>query len=149
MGALLSFLVAIAILAGGIATVALVYYVFFRLRFGPTRRLALVVLALSPLWLLSATPSGRTIAGVAVLLLLLVAVIDGIRIAGTDDIEVEREVPATLGLGDEPSPAAYRVRSRWPGTLRGTRVDALPPAVERATGPAESHHLSLGGEPPP
>lgn len=147
MGALLSFLVAIAILAGGIAAVALGYYVFFRLRFGPTRRLALVVLALSPLWLLSATPSGRTVAGVGVLLLLLVAVIDAIRIAGTGDIEVEREVPATLGLGDEPSPAAYRVRSRWPGTLRGTLFDALPPAVERATGPAEAHHVSLGGEP--
>ncbi|HET7456800.1 MAG TPA: DUF58 domain-containing protein [Gemmatimonadaceae bacterium] len=137
IGALLLIIAAIA---------ALAWAVEGWLRYAPTRWLAGAALLLAPLWLLSATPAGRLVATAAAVLLLLAAVADALLLPAAELLDVEREVPATLGLGDAPSPAAYRVRSRWRGTVRGTLYDALPPAVERAVGPAEPHHLSLGGE---
>ncbi|MFL5574922.1 MAG: DUF58 domain-containing protein [Gemmatimonadaceae bacterium] len=114
-----------------VALVAIVAYLVFRLRYWPTRRLAAVLLVLAPIWALSSSAVGLAAAVVALALLLLAVLADGALVAGTADLDVEREAPRTVGVGDEGA-ARYRVRSLWPRAVRATLHDALPPAVGRS-----------------
>ncbi|HEU4584793.1 MAG TPA: DUF58 domain-containing protein, partial [Gemmatimonadaceae bacterium] len=101
--------------------------------FLPTQRLALVVALLSPVWLLSATDRGPAIIAIVLILLVLAVFIDVITIPARWQLEVVRELPARVGLGD-PVEGSYRVVSRAKRALRVELFDRLPGSVtvERA-----------------
>jgi uncharacterized protein (DUF58 family) len=96
----------------------------------PTRRLALLVLATSPAWLLSELRGGAIAATAVTLAVLALALADAVRLPTRAAIDVERALPPTSGLGD-PAAGRYVIRSRWGGALRGMLHDRLPPAVTR------------------
>jgi uncharacterized protein (DUF58 family) len=111
----------------------------------PTRRLALLVLATSPVWLASEMRGGAAAATVVSLLVLALALVDAVRLPTRAALDVERALPPTAGLGD-PVPAAYVVRSRWGRRLRGALHDRLPPAVGRADGAPLPFEVAASGE---
>lgn len=116
-----------------------------RIPFAPTRRLALVVLAVAPAWLLSGWPTGQAIAAALFALVLLAAVADAARTPRPSDVEVQRALPPTAGMGDR-VPGRYVVRSRLQRALAAHVVDRLPAGVGR-DGPAELPvRLLAGGE---
>jgi uncharacterized protein (DUF58 family) len=96
----------------------------------PTRRLAVIVLCLSLLWLLPA--SMGIVAGMIVAVsVLLAAGVDYLQLPGRRDLEVTRDVPATLGLGDEVD-APIVITSHWPRPFRATLSHELPATFEVA-----------------
>src|SRR5215207_9811642 len=95
--------------------------------FVPTRRLALGVALLAPLWLLSRFPGGAWIALGATVLLALAALIDVTMLPAARDLRVDRLLEPTVGVGDE-SELRYRIESGWGRPLIAALHDALPPA---------------------
>ena len=93
--------------------------------FVPTRRLALGTALLAPLWLLSWWPVGLLVASVVSVSLVLLAAADIALLPDTRDLEVEREGPRTLGVGDTED-GRYMVRSHWGRALHVTLFDAMP-----------------------
>jgi len=89
-------------------------------------RLALLVALVAPLWLVPA--AGRWLALGALLLLAVATVADWLALPQARDLEVERELPPVLGVGDASS-GALLVRSRWGRAVRVTLADELPDAV--------------------
>lgn len=96
----------------------------------PTRRLALVVLALAPIWLLSGSAMGLAVASGLTVVLFGAIVADAIFSPRTGGLDVERAAPAAVPLGEEAA-GSYLLRSRWPGALECRLLDAPPPGVER------------------
>lgn len=99
----------------------------------PTGRLALVVAASAPVWML---PS-RIGAGLAILVLLgvLAAVLAELIISpGPGSLTVTRRLPATLGLGEH-AEADYSVGSSWPRAVLVRVVDLLPAGLRADPGP--------------
>src|SRR5690348_722045 len=95
--------------------------------FLPTRRMAIAVALLAPLWLLSWGSAGLVIAAVATVALLVAVAVDIALLPDTRDLGVEREAPFTLGVGDS-GDGRYVVRSHWGRPLHITLFDALPVA---------------------
>jgi len=93
--------------------------------FLPTRRLAIGTALLAPLWLLSAWPAGLVAAALVSAALVVLAGLNVALLPGVSDIDVEREAPLTLGVGDTGS-GRYLVRSHWGRPLRVQLFDALP-----------------------
>ncbi len=105
-----------------------------RFPFAPTRRLALVVLALAPLWVLSGTTIGRVLAVGALLVLAAVVAADAALAADARALTPTRDLPRTMGQGDE-ADGRYVVALRGARAVRATLHDQLPAAIERL-GPA-------------
>jgi uncharacterized protein (DUF58 family) len=93
--------------------------------FLPTRRLAIAVALLAPLWLLSWWPAGVVVAAAASIGLVVLVALDVALLPGARDLDVEREAPTTLGVGDS-GEGRYVVRSHWGRTLVATLFDELP-----------------------
>ncbi|HEX3158701.1 MAG TPA: DUF58 domain-containing protein [Gemmatimonadaceae bacterium] len=110
----------------------------------PTRRLAVVVLVASPLWLLSGSTWGAAVALGVLFAVLAAALGDIARTPTVRDVVVERHAPPVVGLGDRAA-GTYVIRSRWPRALRVQLFDRLPPGVERDALPA-TLSLPAGGE---
>jgi uncharacterized protein (DUF58 family) len=106
--------------------------------FVPTRRLALGVALLAPLWLLSRVPGGAWVAFGATLLLVAVALLDVAMLPAMRDVEVDRLLEPTIGVGDD-AELRYRITSRWGRPLVVALYDELPPA-QLAGGVASSEH---------
>lgn len=98
-----------------------------RLRYVPEPRLALVLLLLGALWLLPGS-AGRWAGFGALALLTLAALADALRLPGADDVDVEREAPPTIGIGDRVD-ARYVVSTRWNVPLVIRLEDDFPGAV--------------------
>lgn len=96
-------------------------------RFVPERRLAVVVVVLSVLWLVPGHVGGE-IALVALATTALVALIDALLLPAARDLSIERITPATIGIGDRGA-LEYVVRSRWGRRVHGALADDLPSAV--------------------
>ena len=94
----------------------------------PTRRLVAVLILVAPLWIVPLAPGGVPVAVIALLTVALLCVADAFSTPAPWQIEVAREVPEELGLGDSES-ATYRVRSRATRALEVALYDALPSAV--------------------
>ena len=109
------------------------------LRIVPEPRLAVAVLLLAPLWLFPG-PTGRVIAMAALGVVAVAALVDAIMLPAARDIAVERELPATIGLGDQ-AEGRYVVSSRWGRDLHGRLADALPIGVSGGAGEVE---LTIG-----
>ena len=99
-----------------------------RLAYTPTRRLALLAALVAPLWLLSWSTVGTFVASAAIVALLAAMLLDIVRAPGADAIELEREAPSTVGLGDTAT-CTYRLQSRWPRALVVSIHDRLPAAL--------------------
>lgn len=97
-------------------------------RFAPTRRLAIVVLVASPVWLLSATPGREGIAAAVTSLVVLAALVDALRIPGADSVTVEREASARIPVG-EARDVVVRVRSSWPRAILASLTQRPPASV--------------------
>ena len=103
-----------------------------RLRYHPTRRLALAVVLLSPLWLLTTRPWGAAVAGGALFLLALTALVDALALPTPRDLAVERELAPTVGVGDAVE-GMVRVTSHWDRPVRVRLYDQLPGALDQPT----------------
>ena len=97
-------------------------------RFVPRRRLALLAGVVAPLWLLSGSATGLTVAWIAVVALALTLVIDAALTPPAPRLHVERIAPQTIGVGDR-GEIDYRVASTWPGRLAIRIFHRLPPGV--------------------
>ena len=93
--------------------------------FVPTRRLALGLALVAPLWLLSRLPWGGWIAFGAALALVVVALADVAMLPAVRDLDVARLLEPTIGVGDDAA-LRYRVESRWGRPLVVSLHDALP-----------------------
>jgi uncharacterized protein (DUF58 family) len=109
------------------------------LTFAPTRRLAALVAGVALLWVASGYPAGAAVAALASVALLLAALLDATFLPAASDLDVRRELPLTLGVGDVVA-GEYAVDSRWGRPLSVSLHDAMPPAflavVRDATGDA-------------
>lgn len=98
------------------------------IHFAPTRRLALVVLVASPVWLLSGSAVGEGIAALVTSAVALAALVDALGIPGRDSLELVRDVPVRIPLG-EPREVTVAVRSRWPRLMLASVSQRGAPAV--------------------
>ncbi len=94
--------------------------------FTPTRRLAYAIAAIAPLVLLSGTTPGRWLVAFALLGLLVALVVDVAMLPRREHLEVTREFPETVGVGDRVE-GRYAVQSRWTQSLTLELVHAPPP----------------------
>jgi len=97
--------------------------------FLPSRRLMLAVLILVPLAVLAA-PAPAVAFGVVGVTLLLVAgfAVDGLRHPGTGLLEVERELPRTLSVGEEAT-VLLKLRNCGEVPLLARIADGCPPSL--------------------
>ncbi|MGH7718963.1 MAG: DUF58 domain-containing protein [Gemmatimonadaceae bacterium] len=115
----------------------------------PTRRLAALVLATAPLWLLSGSTAGAAVAAAISTLVALAALGDTLATPSRNDVQVERELPPSVGIG-ESAPGEYRIVTRWPRPVVLTLHDALPrglddgPAAGRAPGATAREQVRVG-----
>jgi len=108
--------------------------------FQPTRRLAMTVALSSPVWLVS----GRA-AFVVLVLLASVIVLDALSTPAPWQLTVERQLPASVGLGDEAA-GSYVVRSRARRALRLALFDALPRGIAGDAARLAPWRVPPGGE---
>jgi uncharacterized protein (DUF58 family) len=100
-------------------------------RFVPTRRLAVVLALTAPLWLVSGTRLGASVAIAGLAVILVAAIADAALIPGRRDLDIEREIPSMLGVGDD-ADVRYVITSRWPRAARVEVFDRLPEGAEPA-----------------
>ena len=93
----------------------------------PTRRLAIAFALVSPVWLASGSAWGFRIALGCTLALIAAAIVDAAALPSAGDLDVAREAPTTIGVGDREE-AAYDITSRWGRTVHATLFDAVPAA---------------------
>jgi uncharacterized protein (DUF58 family) len=112
--------------------------------FTPTRRLALAMAAVAPLWLLSGWRVGLIVATLALLALIVALVVDVATLPLGDDLDVVRTFPTTVGVGDH-ADGQYTVASRWGRPLHVTIFDALPAKHLAGAVPFREHQLPVRG----
>ena len=102
------------------------------LTFAPTRRLAALVAGTSLVWLASGSSVGAAGATLATVLVVVAALLDATLLPASTDLEVTRELPATLGVGDVVD-GRYVVESRWGRPVIVSLYDAMPSAFFRVS----------------
>jgi uncharacterized protein (DUF58 family) len=93
--------------------------------FTPTRRLAIALALAAPVFLSSGWAVGDWLARLVVLGILAALVVYVAMLPRRADIDVHRDFPDTVGVGDQTA-GSYRVTSRWGQTLWATLFDDLP-----------------------
>ncbi len=93
--------------------------------FVPTRRLAMALALVAPLWLLSGSTAGTIVAGVALFIVLAALAVDVASLPATADVGVRREFPGTVGVGDV-ADGRYVLASHWGRSLYARLFDVLP-----------------------
>ena len=101
----------------------------------PEPRLALLIALFAPLWLLPGE-NGADVLVVALIVLAAVVAADAILLPGSRDVVVERDMPASIGIGDR-AEGHYIVHSRWGRGLRVRLTDDLPIGVSGGAGEIE------------
>jgi uncharacterized protein (DUF58 family) len=96
-------------------------------RFVPERRLAVVIVVLSLLWLIPGRAAGQ-VALAALVLSAAAAAADALMLPAVRDLIIERIAPPTIGIADYGT-IEYVVRSRWGRALHVVVSDDLPTAV--------------------
>ena len=112
-------------------------------RFFPTRRCALVLACIAPLWLLSAWPAGDVLATVALLAAVVAMVVDSAMLPNATDIDVRRVLDGSVGVGDVVQ-GSYQVTSRWTRAVHVTLHDALPALSLSGANPYPEEDLAPG-----
>jgi hypothetical protein len=82
----------------------------------PTRRLATLVFAAGALWLIPGRV-GAVVAGTATFAIAVAVVFDYTRLPRARNIEIERSIPESIGLGDVVE-LRYTIRATWPWPVR-------------------------------
>ena len=113
------------------------------LRLAPTNRLVAAVVALAIVWLLSGSTIGFAIACAATAALIAAAAYDAIFSPWPGQVEVERHIPPTVGVGDRVN-GEYRVSASWPHGLHLRLFDRLPAATGRVGDTGEIARLAPG-----
>ena len=98
------------------------------IHFAPTRRLALVVLIVSPVWLLSGSAVGQAVAVAVTSAVALAALVDALRIPGRASLDLAREVPPRIPLG-ESREMLVTVRSTWPRAVLASLTQRPSPTL--------------------
>ena len=93
--------------------------------FTPTRRLALAFALAAPVFLLSGWPAGEWLARLVVFGILAALVVDVAMLPRSTSIDVHRDFPDTVGVGDHVV-GRYLVTSHWGQALFATVFDDLP-----------------------
>ena len=106
----------------------------------PTRRLVAIVIALSPLWLLS-----DEAAAYALLVVAGVVILDMLLLPAKWQITAQRIVPSNVGLSDKER-GEYRVRSTAPRVFRFALFDALPSIIDSPETRGAMNSVGPGGE---
>jgi uncharacterized protein (DUF58 family) len=106
----------------------------------PTRRLAVVVLLLSVLWLVPGS-AGVVAAGIGLALATIAVGVDYIPLPGRRDVDISRDIPPTLGLGDTLD-AHIVIESHWRRPVHATLSHELPATFEVA--PAARVEIGAG-----
>jgi uncharacterized protein (DUF58 family) len=101
------------------------------MKVAPTARLALCVLLAAPLWLVPGVGMWLALGGT--LLVLVAAAVDYVRLPAGGDPTVERELPATIGIGDRAA-GAYHLTSGVARPIVAELTDALPAALRAMDG---------------
>ena len=96
----------------------------------PTRRLATVVLAAGVLWFIPG-PLGMLVAVTATIAIGVAAVFDYTRLPRGRNIEIERSIPESIGLGDIVE-LRYAIRTTWPWPIRAELFDEVPAGIGAA-----------------
>jgi uncharacterized protein (DUF58 family) len=81
-------------------------------RYSPTRRLALVLAASAPVWMLTATLAGQVAAALVVCAIVIAVIADTVSIPGRNAMRVSRRAPPSVGL-DETMDVEWDIESRW------------------------------------
>ena len=110
------------------------------LRYHPTRRLAVVVVLLAPLWLLSVWRWGIVVAVAALVVVVLAAIADALALPAARDLAVDRELPPTIGVGDSVE-GEVRVSGSWDHPVRLRLYDQLPSSLDQPA--ARAHDLRV------
>lgn len=110
--------------------------------FAPTRRLAIVVAAVAPLWLVPGE-AGVRIAGTAMAIVALACLVDAFMLPGRASLALERILPRSVGIGDDVD-GTYRLTARWDRRLQVTLHDAFPPELRGGVGVTELLALDPG-----
>lgn len=95
----------------------------------PTRRLAALAAVLAPVWILSGSTIGLTVATAAVVLIVALMAFDIVTMPDANGFELRRHFPAAIGVGDEGA-GTYVVHWRWPHDAEAWLFDRLPAALE-------------------
>jgi len=102
------------------------------LRVLPTRRLALVLALLAPIWLaVSFIPFGTIVAVLAVAAVAAAVIADVVRLPPASGFALSRHAPHTAGL-DEAAAGEYRLVSTWNRSAKLTLFDQMPGSIRRA-----------------
>lgn len=109
-------------------------------RYAPTVRLAAIVAIVAPIWIFSSGITGQTVATAIVALIAIAALIDALRIPGSNYIQLDRVFPPSIGVGDLKE-ASYLITSSWPLSLSVAITQQLPPALTVTTLPTRSSSL--------
>ncbi|MEP6992413.1 MAG: DUF58 domain-containing protein [bacterium] len=110
----------------------------------PTRRLALVVALVAPFWLLGVWSGGTLIAALLLMGVLVALLVDVALLPAQVDIDVQRELEDTVGVGDR-AEGRYTVASSWGRALFVTLFDALPARHLTGAMPFDEARLAAGG----
>src|SRR5579875_2824250 len=113
-------------------------------RFAPTRRLALVVLVASPVWLLSGSTMGDSVAALVSCAVVLAALFDALRIPGRGSLELTRAIPPRIPLG-ESRELTIEVRSRWPRVVLATVTQRATPTIRIEPRTTDAQALAPNG----
>jgi uncharacterized protein (DUF58 family) len=110
-----------------------------------TRRLVIALAVLSPIWLLSDTPTGAAVALIITLLFAGAVLYDALSNPAQWQLSVERRVPESVGIGDSVT-GEYVVRSRAGRRLHFEFFDALPRGVASDDARRGTHTVARGAE---
>jgi uncharacterized protein (DUF58 family) len=94
--------------------------------FTPTPRFAAALALIAPLWLASGSTAGLVVAASALFLVFAALVVDVASLPLMRDVDIRREFPATIGVGDA-ADGRYTVTSHWKRPLHARLFDAMPP----------------------
>ena len=113
--------------------------------FLPTRRLAVLVALLAPVWLLSSVVYGSMVIAVVLTALLFVVIFDILTIPARWQVGFTRNLSESVGLGDSVE-GTYVVRSRSGRALRIRIFDRMPRGLAADHARAGEHVLPPLGE---
>jgi uncharacterized protein (DUF58 family) len=93
----------------------------------PTRRLAVVVIALSVLWLVGRS-GGRVVGWTGIAITVAFVCMDFVMLPPRRRVDARRSIPETLGLGDKHE-AVLEIESRWRWPFRAEIAHEMPVSV--------------------